>query len=1015
MTTKTLLFTDVVDSTKLVERLGDEAAATLWAEHDRRARALLVVHDGLEIDRTDGFFLIFDRVQHAAAWAAAYHQELVGLGLAARVGLHSAPVTLRPNPPQDVARGAKPLEVEGLAKPYAARIMALAVGGQTLASGAARRELPSGHGAINHGHYRLKGVEEPAEIFELESADASAGPPPDTDKAYRVLRVGDMWQPVREVRHNLAGERDSFIGRADELRQLAQSLERGARLVTVMGPGGTGKTRLVRRYGRAWLGDWPGGVTFCDLSEARSLDGIHFAVGLALAAPLGKGDAGVQLGHAIAARGRCLVMLDNFEQVASHATATVGAWLDRAPEATFVVTSRERLHLPGEEVLAVEPMPLDTDAVALFEVRARSQRPGFVLDAANRAEVLRVVRLLDGLPLAIELAAARVRVLSPAQIVQRLTDRFVLLAGARGVAARQATLRAAIDWSWDLLSPWEQAGLAQCSVFEGGFTLEAVESVLDLGPWPDAPPPIDLIHSLVDKSLLRVWTPRQERRFDIDQPYFGMYISIHEYAADKLARRGEAVLAAAQRRHGGWFARLGLQDAVEALSREGGIRRRLALALEVDNLAVACRRALARGEGGVAAPCFRALWEVLSLQGPFGVALGLGSQALACDDLSSALRIDTTLALANAQMRSGRIDEARELLGPMLALARDAGERRREGSVLSQLAHLDREQGHMARAKAQFEAALAIQRETGHRLDQGVALHNLGNLLDQQGEPQRSRECHEAALALYTDLGHRHGVGHVHASLGILNRHQGRMDEGQAQYEAALAIFREAGDRRSEGITLGNLGNLRVDQGQLERGRTDLLAALAIHRSVGSRMVEPYVLGTLGLVHCQLQQPDAAREHLEQALAIDREVANRYHQSWVLARLGALEIEEGRLEAAQQHLALGLELARAASNRLEEGVLLGLSGELARRRGQLDEALQWLAEGEATLRHVSNPNDLAELLHWRALADIDAANWPRARAALAECEAIAAALGVGEGSALARRVDTLRAALEAVQ
>ena len=180
-----------------------------------------------------------------------------------------------------------------------------------------------------------------------------------------------------------------------------------------------------------------------------------------------------------------------------------GRWVGACADAVFVVTSRERLRLAGEESFPLEPLAVDSEAVDLFVARARAQRPDFALTAANRDDVGRIVRLLDGLPLAIELAAARVRVLSPAQLVERMRDRFALLAGARGDVARQATLRAAIDWSWDLLVPWEQAALAQCSVFEGGFTLELAEQVIDLAAWPEAPPVMDAVQALVDKSLLR--------------------------------------------------------------------------------------------------------------------------------------------------------------------------------------------------------------------------------------------------------------------------------------------------------------------------------------------------------------------------------------------------------------------------------------------------------------------------------------------------------------------------------
>ena len=337
---------------------------------------------------------------------------------------------------------------------------------------------------------------------------APFSPPADADKAYRVVRAGDLWRPVREVRHNLPVERDAFVGRTAELRSLATRLEAGARLLTVLGPGGTGKTRFVRRYGLTWLGDWPGGVYFCDLSEARSLDGIYFAVASALDVPLGKDDPAVQLGHAITGRGRCLIILDNFEQVLEHAPATLGRWLDRAADAAFVVTSRERLHLPGEEILPIEPLALDKEAIDLFAARARAQKPDFVIGDANRAAVAEVVRLLDGLPLAIELAAARVRVLSPAQLVERMRDRFQ--SAYRRLAAQQRVRPRS-----ELLStgrgtcsrPGSRRRSPSAAVFEGGFTLEAAEAVLDLSPWPGAPPAIDAVQALVDKSLLRTWIP----------------------------------------------------------------------------------------------------------------------------------------------------------------------------------------------------------------------------------------------------------------------------------------------------------------------------------------------------------------------------------------------------------------------------------------------------------------------------------------------------------------------------
>ena len=609
MPERALVFTDVVESTQLVGRLGDARAADVWSAHDRRARELVARLGGREIDRTDGFFLIFERARDAARFAVEYHDAIADLDLAARVGIHVGAVLLRRNAAEDVARGAKPLEVEGVAKPLAARVMSLARGGQTLITDAARGALA---GAVPddveiecHGYFRLKGIDEPVEIFELGLRGRSPLlPPADTDKAYRVVRAGELWSPVREVRHNLPAERDVFVGRGADLRALATRFDQGNRLVTLLGPGGTGKTRLARRYGAGWLGEWPGGVCFCDLSEARSLDGIYFAVASALGVPLSREDPAMQLGHAIAGRGRCLVIVDNFEQVVEHAAATVGRWLDRAAQASFLVTSRERLHLSGEVTFAVEPLPVEEDAIELFAARARAQRADFVLNGANRPAVAEVVRLLDGLPLAIELAAARVGVLSPAQLVERMRDRFALIAGGRGATARQATLRGAIDWSWELLAPWEQAAFAQCSTFDGGFTLDAAEAVVDLTVWADAPPVMDVIEALANKSLLRTWVPGEQGRYDIEEPHFGMYLSIHEYAAEKLEVAGSQARRLAEDRHGRYFAGFGTDDALEALSRHGGVMRRRALALELDNLVAACDRATIRDDHGIATATF---------------------------------------------------------------------------------------------------------------------------------------------------------------------------------------------------------------------------------------------------------------------------------------------------------------------------------------------------------------------------------------------------------------------------
>ena len=255
--------------------------------------------------------------------------------------------------------------------------MSIAGGGQTLLSEEARAVL----GALplrvqSHGHWLLHGIAQPIELFEIADDDVPFTAPADGAKAYRVIRQGDLWQPLRELRHSIPAERDSFVGRQESLELLANKLSSGARLVSVLGMGGVGKTRLVMRFAWTRRADCPGGVWFCDLSQARAIDGILFAVAQGLEVPLGQADPVVQLGQAIAGRGRCLVVLDNFEQVAKHAEETLGRWLERAPLAQFIVTTREVLGIVGEEIVAVPPLDHD-DAVELFLRRANSARQGY--------------------------------------------------------------------------------------------------------------------------------------------------------------------------------------------------------------------------------------------------------------------------------------------------------------------------------------------------------------------------------------------------------------------------------------------------------------------------------------------------------------------------------------------------------------------------------------------------------------------------------------------------------------
>jgi tetratricopeptide (TPR) repeat protein len=639
------------------------------------------------------------------------------------------------------------------------------------------------------------------------------------------------------------------------------------------------------------------------------------------------------------------------------------------------------------------------------------QRTDFALTDTNRTFVREAVRLLDGLPLAIELAAARIRVLSPAQLVERLKYRFSLLAGARGTAARQATLRAAIDWSWNLLTPWEQSALAQCSVFEGGFTLEAAEAVLELAAWPDAPSTLDAVQALVDKSLLRTWVPAAQGRYDIDEPYFGIYVSIREYAAEKLRANGVGEERAAQERHGRYFARFGTDDVLESLNRHGGVRRRQALAIELDNVVAACRRAVMRRDGEHAVATYRVAWEVLELLGPFAFGVDLGTQVLALDEMDSSLRAAALWIRARALHYTGRTEGAEASLAQALVLARKLRDTRQEGRILLNLGHLHRDCGRMDEARAHFDAALLIHRALGDPGGEGTVLGNLGVLYVEQGRMEEAQADFEAALAIHRQVGNRRSEGIVVGNLGGLYTDLGRMEDARAHHEAALAIHREVGNRRFEGFVLGNIGNMHFEQGRMEDARLNYEAALLVHHEVGDRRSEGIVLGNLGCLDFDLGQMEIARTHFEVALTIHREVGNRGFEATVLGNIGELHYEQGQIEQARECFQVALTIHCELGQRRLEGVIRGKLGVVLARDGKVRDARDSFSRADALLREVDDRFELARLLCARGKVELASGDADAARSALAEAETLAVAIDAGPASGLSRKIAELREAL----
>ncbi len=707
-------------------------------------------------------------------------------------------------------------------------------------------------------------------------------------------------------------EHDAFVGRGADLQAIREHLDGGVRLLAVVGMGGAGKTRLVAHYVGQSRAGWPGGVWWCDLSEARDVDEVASALGRTLGVPLGTGDAVELLGWALEGRGRCLVVLDNAEQVADVLPQTLGAWRDATDLAVFVVTSRQVPALPGEVVHSLDSLPTD-DAVELFLLRASAL--DHTLDTADpelRQTVGELVGLLDGLPLAIELAAARARVLGPVGLVQRISDRFRLLVSQGSRTERQSTLRATLDWSWELLDRWERLALAQLSVFQGELDLDAAEAVLRLPA--DAPWPLDVLHGLVDHSLVR---PLGGGRFEL-------LASVQAYAAESLEDA-----APVRARHAVWYATRGTDEALYALATESGQRRFRVLVRELPNLTAACRVAAACGDDAVAAATARAAWRVYGQLGPWSTGMQLLQLAVELKP-SVALHLDRS---EGAALRGDCLGALAEVDAAHLLAADDpalmARVLHRRGVVLAAL-------GRTGEAEDAQREALERLRDQGRRHDVASALNHLGTLARAGGRRAEAEARYLEALRLARALGASRQQALVLGNLGLLSNDLGRLDEAERHLEAAVALDERAGRTRSMGIGLGNLALVARKRGEPVVCLRHLADAMQAHRQVGDRrMVARTLIGT-GALHAQRGHLEDAAETLEQVL--EHEGVAETERARAMTALASVREQQGYLEQARRLLETALDIQTRLGRHRQIGIVNVELALIAHREGRAQDA-----------------------------------------------------------------------------
>ena len=845
--TTTFLFTDIEGSTRLWEQSPAAMSAAL-ARHDAVLREAIRQNKGSIFSTGgDAFCVAFSTAPDAlaAAWAAqrAFAREPwpAAARIKVRMALHTGNAELR-----DSDYFGQPLN-------RVARLLAAGHGGQVLLSMAAqervRDSLPAGLTLRDMGDRQLKDLVRPERVYQMVAPDLPADFPP--------LKTLD------ERAHNLPIQLTSFVGRRREMEELKRLLE-SSRLVTLTGAGGIGKTRLASQVGADRIDDFADGVWFVEL--AALTDARH--VPQAAATVLGiKEQPGMTIIDTVTQtiRGKeLLLVLDNCEHVVDAAALLCQAILTSCARVRVLATSREALRVLGEAIYRVPSLPTHDPSspadvasltqyagVQLFIDRAVSAQSSFRLDDANASAVANICYHLDGIPLAIELAAARVRTLSVADINQRLDQRFRLLTGGpRTALPRHQTLRSAIDWSYELLPEAERALFCRLAVFFGGWTLDAAERICD-GEGVEEGAVLDLLTSIVDKSLVIMEPSGTRMRYRLLE-------TVRRYARDRLREVGDETLR--QDRHLAYF----LAVAEEAEPHLTGADQQAwldRLESEHDNLRSALAwSSAATGDSVSGLRMAGALFRFWFVRG----YLGEGRRWLTAL-LAAAPRGQAESARAKALNGAGAMawqqcdyPSARALHEEGLAIRRKLGDRRGIAASLGNLANVARDQCDYASAQALYEECLSIQRELGRRWDIAASLNNLGLVATDRGDHAAAKALHEESLAIARELGDRQGIASALNHLGGLASGQGDHEAALALHEESLAIQRELGHRWGIATSVNNLGNVAADQGDPSAARARYKESLAIRRDLGDRWGITQSLEGLAYVAFVLGDPERA-------------------------------------------------------------------------------------------------------------------------------------------------------------
>jgi predicted ATPase/class 3 adenylate cyclase len=936
--TVTFLFTDVEGSTRR------------WEQDSVAMRTAIVRHFALldeAINANNGvrFKIIGDAVQAAfptaldavlaavAAQRALVAEDWGALGpVRVRMAIHTGAAT-----PHDGDYLSPALN-------RLARLLAAGAGGQILLTEATRqlvRDLsPAGMPLqlVDLGEHRLRDLRESEHVFQLAAPGLPSEFPPLTS--------------LDRQTHNLPSQLTPFIGREALVAEIRERLEQpGVRLLTLTGPGGAGKTRLALHVAADLVDAYADGVWFVPLAPVTSAAMVAGTIAGVLGIRESAGESIESTLRAYLRPRRALLVLDNFEHVVA-ASQLVADLLSHCPDIQVLATSRARLHISGEHELPIPSLELPpltgamrlddalaSEAVRLFVDRARAVQSHFELTEDNAETIVAICRRLDGLPLAIELAAARVRLLPPKAILARLDSRLTLLTGGgRDRPERQQTLRGAIAWSHDLLDRSQQILFRRLAVFAGGWTLDAAEAVVGFGTDPPIPV-FEGLDALHDSSLIRL-----QESSDGDaaaDPRFAMLQTIHEFATEQLVASGE--LAQVKENHVAWFLDLAI-EAEPHLSGPSAVSWLDRLESEHDNLRAALDWLRSQSDGERAATLAAALWRAWWLRGNVAEGRDQLEAALAVDgSTTSAARaaaLDGAGLLAETQ---GDYDRAEALHREALALSRERGDTTGVARALGNLGVVAFDRGDDDQATTFLDESLALAREIGDQFLIATALNDLGSVSYRRGDLDRAELLYQESLSLRRRARSGSEIARSLNNLGAVAFDRGDFDRACQLFAESVGLYRDAGDRWGAAGALIGLATANHLQGDAPRAAVLLAESLSLFRDVGDE--RSAALATLYLADAQRDSHDLtqAAVHYREVLARFATLDDRDRVAEGLLKLGRVMVRQGEFTSAAK-------LLGAASN-LTPGEEPGsgeAAPEIATLEADLDEIRRALGEGAFT-------------------------------------------------------------------